>query len=102
MIYPKENAELYRRITQNGAVVSEYLPSSSVQGFHFPERNRLLSAFSKAVIIVESDESGGSMRTAEHLLRPDPINTRLSMKWSWIRAEHSTAYITDFSDSRIL
>ena len=87
VIYPKENAELYRRITQNGAVVSEYLPSSSVQGFHFPERNRLLSAFSKAVIIVESDESGGSMRTAEHakkqgvpvLAVPGPLDSAVSL-----------------------
>lgn len=87
VIYPKENEELYRRITENGAVVSEYLPSSAVQGYHFPERNRLLSAFSKAVIIVESDDRGGSMRTAEHakkqgvpvLAVPGPLDSAVSL-----------------------
>ncbi|MBR5721824.1 MAG: DNA-processing protein DprA, partial [Clostridia bacterium] len=86
VIYPKENAELYRHIVENGAVVSEYLPGSAVQGFHFPERNRLLSAFSKAVIIVESDENSGSMRTAEHakkqgvpvLAVPGPVDSPVS------------------------
>ncbi|MBQ6052120.1 MAG: DNA-processing protein DprA [Clostridia bacterium] len=86
VVYPKENEELYRRIIGNGAVVSEYLPGSSAQGFHFPERNRLLSAFSKAVIIVESDENSGSMRTAEHakkqgvpvLAIPGPIDSPVS------------------------
>jgi DNA processing protein len=86
VVYPKQNEELYMRITDNGAVVSEYLPGSSAQGFHFPERNRLLSAFAKAVIIVECSEKSGSMRTAEHakkqgvpvLAVPGPVDSAVS------------------------
>ena len=69
VVYPAENAELYGRIIRNGAAVSEYLPGTGAQGFHFPERNRLLSAFSKAVIVIESAENGGTMRTAEHAIK---------------------------------
>ena len=65
-IYPKENAELYRRILEKGAIVSEYLPDTPPHGYMFHMRNRLISALSGGVLVVESRAEGGSMITVTH------------------------------------
>lgn len=69
-IYPAENAGLFREILdKNGCVFSEiavgekYYPKTS-----FLERNRLISAISDAVIIIEADLRSGSLNTASHAL----------------------------------
>lgn len=67
-IYPKANKELYERITNNGAVISETLPGTPLRDFMFPTRNRLISALSDAVLVVESGEQGGSLITAGHCI----------------------------------
>ena len=62
--YPLEHGELYRRISQNGAVLSE-LPMGTVPfSYHFPARNRLISGLSLGVVVVEATEKSGSLITA--------------------------------------
>ncbi len=63
-IYPPENRQLAALITQNGAVVSDYAPGTPPDAVNFPPRNRLISALSRAVIIVEAGESSGALITA--------------------------------------
>jgi len=65
-IYPKENSELYNKIKENGTVISEYPPDTSPMNFMFHARNRIISALSNGVLVVESDIKGGSMITAAH------------------------------------
>ncbi|MGE9292185.1 MAG: DNA-processing protein DprA [Puniceicoccales bacterium] len=64
IIYPPENIELYRRLENNGAILSEFRLGTRATKNTFPMRNRLLSGMSLAVIVVESDNAGGSMITA--------------------------------------
>ena len=66
IIYPPENLELYRRITQPGAgaVISEFPFGRRADRQTFPMRNRLISGMCQAVIVGESDLKGGSMITA--------------------------------------
>ncbi|OHE70592.1 MAG: DNA protecting protein DprA [Verrucomicrobia bacterium GWC2_42_7] len=64
VIYPSENGALYKKISQSGAVVSEFSLGRMVDKTTFPMRNRIISGFSRAVVIVESDKNGGSMITA--------------------------------------
>ena len=64
IIYPPENLELYRRISQNGAVVSEFPFGRRADRQTFPMRNRVVSGICEATVIVESDVHGGSMITA--------------------------------------
>lgn len=63
-IYPAENRDLYHRIAQNGAVVSELPLSSEPEAYHFPARNRIISGMSLGTVIVEATLRSGSLITA--------------------------------------
>ncbi len=64
VIYPPENKELYDRIVNQGAVVSEFPFGRRVDRQTFPMRNRVVVGICEAVIVVESAPAGGSMITA--------------------------------------
>lgn len=64
IIYPSENLGLYRRIADTGAVVTEFPFGRKADKQSFAMRNRIVSGISQAVIVVESDASGGAMITA--------------------------------------
>ena len=56
--------ELYKRIIENGAVISEFPLGTRADKQCFPIRNRIVSGLSVATLVVESDIRGGSMITA--------------------------------------
>lgn len=64
IVYPPENLDLYRRIAETGAVLSEFPFGRKADKQTFPMRNRVVSGMSEAVVVVESDVSGGAMITA--------------------------------------
>lgn len=64
VIYPKENKELFYQIVDNGAVISEFEPGTKPDAVNFPRRNRLISALSQGVLIIETGIKGGAMQTA--------------------------------------
>ncbi|HRG54803.1 MAG TPA: DNA-processing protein DprA [Lacunisphaera sp.] len=64
IVYPPENLGLYRRITETGAVLSEFPFGRKADKQTFPMRNRVVSGICEAVVVVESDVSGGAMITA--------------------------------------
>ena len=65
-VYPAENKDLFARIAERGAVVSEYPIGSPGEAWHFPERNRLIAGMSSRTVIVEADEKSGAMITARY------------------------------------
>ena len=64
-IYPPEHAELADRIVRHGALISEYPMGRSADRTTFPYRNRIISGLSLGTLVVESEEKGGSLHTAE-------------------------------------
>ncbi len=68
VIYPKENAALYQRIVEQGAVISEIPPGTKPQARHFPRRNRLISGLGRGVVVIEASPRSGSLITARMAL----------------------------------
>lgn len=67
--YLRENAELRKNVTKQGAVISEYPPFGPVTPGSFPLRNRIISGMSRAVVIVEAADRSGTFSTARHAKR---------------------------------
>jgi DNA processing protein len=63
-IYPQKHTGLAERITENGAVLSEYGLDAEPDAPNFPERNRILSGLSLGTLVVESYSEGGALITA--------------------------------------
>lgn len=69
MIYPSGNRGLADRIIDSGGcLVSEYKLGEKPFKSFFVERDRLQSALSSAVLIIETDIKGGTMHTASFCL----------------------------------
>ena len=64
IVYPPENLALYRQIAETGAVLSEFPFGRKADKQTFPMRNRVVSGMCEAIVVVESDVSGGAMITA--------------------------------------
>jgi DNA processing protein len=64
IIYPPENLDLYRRIAETGAILSEFPFGRRADRQSFAMRNRIISGMCEAVVVVESDVDGGAMITA--------------------------------------
>lgn len=64
IVYPPENLALYRQIEEQGAILSEFPFGRRADRQSFPMRNRVVAGMCEAVVVVETDVSGGSMITA--------------------------------------
>ncbi len=62
--YPATHRPLYNRIVGSGAVVSEYANGIAPDYWRFPQRNYLIAAFCRAVIVIEAPLRSGSLITA--------------------------------------
>lgn len=61
--YLRENKSMREQIALKGAVISEYPPGTSAASRHFPQRNRIIAALSRGLIVVEAPKASGSMIT---------------------------------------
>ena len=69
-VYPAKNRKLASSIVEGGgALVSEYAPGTKPRPSYFVERDRLQSALSLGVIVVETGVEGGTMHTAGFALK---------------------------------
>lgn len=63
-IYPAENRGLFNRISEEGAVISEFALDTEPEAHNFPIRNRIISGMSMGTIVVEASRKSGSLITA--------------------------------------
>lgn len=67
--YPKEHYYLYEEILKTGGgILSEYEPGTPPLAWHFPIRNRIISALADVVLLVEARKKSGSLITADYAL----------------------------------
>lgn len=66
--YPMENKKLIDSIAKNGLLISEFPLGYPPLPKNFPQRNRIISALSKIVIVTEATEKSGSLYTANYSL----------------------------------
>jgi DNA processing protein len=66
--YPKAHAELARRVSESGLVVSEYPPGVEPSPWRFPARNRLVAGLATATVVVEARRRSGALITADFAL----------------------------------
>jgi len=66
--YPPENRRLMNEIAVSGAVISEFPFGTLPNKENFPRRNRIISALSLGVIVVEAALDSGSLITVAYAL----------------------------------
>lgn len=68
-IYPRAHRALWRAVAERGVVLSEYPLGTQAVAWQFPARNRIIAALSDAVVVVESQSTGGALGTAVEAAR---------------------------------
>ncbi len=63
-IYPAVNKNLFHRISENGAVISEFPILTEPESHNFPLRNRIICGMSLGTVVVEATQKSGSLITA--------------------------------------
>lgn len=65
--YPQTNTTIYKKMLEKKhLILSEFFEYQSPRPYHFPLRNRLISAMSDLVVIIEAGEKSGTLTTAQH------------------------------------
>lgn len=63
--YPAAHRSLWRRICEEGVVLSELPPGASPWRWTFPARNRIMAAMAGMTVVVEAAARSGSLITAD-------------------------------------
>ena len=63
--YPKIHKKYIHQVNENGGFLTEFWHDDPPQRENFLKRNRIVAGISKATIIIESAEKGGSLVTAD-------------------------------------
>lgn len=100
--YPPEHDRLSERILEKGVLLSEYPPGTEPAKYRFPERNRLISGFSRGVVVVEAGARSGTMITVNTALDqgrdvfavPGEVTRALSMGTNMLLRDGAGVVIT--------
>ncbi|MBG0774966.1 MAG: DNA-protecting protein DprA [Desulfovibrionaceae bacterium] len=71
LVYPSGNRDLWLRMAASGLLVTEFAPGTRPLAHNFPQRNRIISGLSRAVVVAEAPQKSGGLITARHALEAD-------------------------------
>ena len=64
IIYPSENVSLFQRISEQGAVITQFPFGRKGSKYTFPIRNRIVAGMTQGTVVVEANRSSGALITA--------------------------------------
>ncbi len=67
-IYPSQNRLLTRQIADKGLLITEFNPDVPPTAGNFPRRNRVISALSDLVLVIEAGKKSGTLITVDYAL----------------------------------
>ena len=93
--YPRTSYAVYDALAVRGGIIAEVEPGTKPLAFNFPRRNRIISALSDIVIVVEAREKSGSLITVDCALEqgrtvyavPGRLGDRLSDGCNYLIAQ---------------
>ncbi len=108
-VYPRQNAVLWKMVSQRGLLLSEAPLGAPPERWRFPARNRIMAALADACIVVESHPDGGAIGTATEAARrgrtvaavPGPIRSPASAGSNRLIAE-GAGVVCDIEDLVVL
>ena len=68
VVYPAKNRKLFSVLETEGCLISEYPPGEQPLGWHFPERNRIITGISNGLLVVEAPLRSGALISARHAM----------------------------------
>jgi len=68
-IYPAEHQLLARQVREKGAVISQFRPGSPSTRSSFVVRNSVISGLTRASLLIQADENGGTRTEAEFAIK---------------------------------
>lgn len=108
--YPAGHQQLFERIRESGAVVSELPCGAAPTKWRFLSRNRLIAALSDATVVVEAGWRSGSLNTAGHASAlgrplgavPGPVTSAASAGCHRLLREYDALCVTNAAEVREL
>ncbi len=84
--YPQENRNVYEGLAKSGGIISEFPPGTKPIANFFPMRNRIISALSDVLLVIEARQKSGTSITVDTALEqgkevlavPGRVTDRLS------------------------
>lgn len=100
--YPKQNYDIYRKIVEQGGIVTEFPEGTKPYPGNFPRRNRIISGLADIVLVIEAREKSGSLITADFALEqgktvyalPGRVGDVLSEGCNWLISQGASVALS--------
>lgn len=102
--YPPENKQLFEKIEENGAVITQFVVGTKPAKWTFPARNETMCTLSAGTVIIEAHEKCGSLIQAkysfQHNRRVFLLNSNIEKDTGWAKSliEKGALVVKDFND----